>query len=97
MPILLYGFGLSLRNAAGTGILLLFVTVTLGTVEQAVRGNVDLRLAMAILIGSSIGSQLGALTTHYLPNRTLRLIFAGFVASTVVMIGWDMLKLARVH
>ncbi|HLK61518.1 MAG TPA: sulfite exporter TauE/SafE family protein, partial [Chthonomonadaceae bacterium] len=26
MPIMLYGFGLSLRNAAGTGVLLLFVT-----------------------------------------------------------------------
>ena len=93
MPILLYGFGLSVRNAAGTGILLLFVTVAIGTFEQAMHGYVSLRLAMVILIGSSIGSQLGALTTHFLPNRILRLILAGLVAATVAMICWDLFHL----
>jgi len=95
LPILLYGFGLSMRNAAGTGILLLLLTVSVGTFEQALRGYVSLRLAMAILIGSSIGSQLGALTTHFLPNRVLRLIFGILVAATVAMIGWDLARLLR--
>ena len=90
MPVLLYGYGLSVRNSAGTGILLLFVTVAFGTFEQALLGYVSLKLAMAILIGSSIGSQLGALTTHLLPNRVLRLIFAGLVTATAIMIGWDL-------
>ncbi len=90
MPILLYGFGLSMRNAAGTGILLLFVTVVIGTIEQALQGYVNLKLAMAILVGSSIGSQLGALTTNYLSNRVLRLIFAALVAATVLLIVWDL-------
>lgn len=95
MPILLYGFGLSARNAAGTGVLLLFVTVAVGTIEQALRGYVALKLAMAILIGSSIGSQLGALTTHYLPNRVLRLTFSLLVGATVIMIVWDLVHLLR--
>lgn len=95
MPVLLYGFGLSLRNAAGTGILLLFVTVAAGTVVQAIHGNVSLKLAMILLIGSSIGSQLGALTTYYLPNRILRLIFAGLVAATVLTISWNLSLLLR--
>ncbi len=92
MPILLYGLGLSIRNAAGTGILLLFVTVVVGTIEQALRGYVSLPLAMAILVGSSIGSQLGALTTHYLPNRVLRGLFSALVAATVVMVAWDLAR-----
>ena len=95
MPILLYGIGLSVRNAAGTGVLLLFVTVAVGTVEQSLRGYVSLRLALAILIGSSVGAQLGALTTYYLPNRVLRLLFAVLVAATVLMIGWDLLRLVH--
>ncbi len=95
MPILLYGIGLSVRNAAGTGVLLLFVTVAVGTIEQSFHGFVSLKLAMAILIGSSIGAQMGALTTHYLPNRTLRLLFAVLVAATVLMIGWDLLRIVR--
>lgn len=97
LPVLLYGFGLSVRNAAGTGVLLLFVTVVAGTIEQALRGYVSLKLAMALLVGSSIGTQLGALTTHYLPNRILRLIFAILVAAAVVMIAWDLSRLLRGH
>jgi uncharacterized protein len=89
MPILLYGIGLSARNAAGTGILLLFVTVAFGTIEQSLHNYVSLRLSMAVLIGSSIGAQLGALTSHYLANRVLRLLFAILVAGTTVMIAWD--------
>lgn len=95
MPVLLYGFGLSARNAAGTGILLLFLTVSLGTVEQALQGNVSLKLSMTLLVGSSVGSQLGALTTHYLPNRTLRLLLAFLVSGTVVMILWHVVSLFR--
>jgi uncharacterized membrane protein YfcA len=91
MPILLYGFGLSVRNAAGTGVLLLFVTVAVGTFEQALHGFVSLRLALALLVGSSVGSQLGALATNALPNRVLRLLFAILVASTVLIISWDLL------
>jgi len=91
MPVLLYGYGLSVRNAAGTGILLLLVTVTTGTIVQAHEGFVSLPLAMTILIGSSIGSQLGALTTHHLRNRVLRLLFGGLVIATVAMIMWDLI------
>lgn len=92
MPILLYGIGLSVRNAAGTGVLLLFVTVAVGTIEQSLRHYVSLKLGMAILIGSSVGAQLGAITTHYLPNRILRLLFAVLVAATVLMIAWDLAR-----
>lgn len=94
-PILLYGFGLSARNAAGTGVLLLFATVSVGTFEQALHGYVSLELALAILVGSALGSQLGALTTHYLRNRTLRLVFAILVGATALMIAWDLLELLR--
>lgn len=90
MPILLYGFGLSVKNAAGTGVLLLFCTVVVGTIEQALHGFVSLRLSLALLVGSSIGSQLGARTTHVLSNRTLRLLFALLVAATVVLIAVDL-------
>jgi uncharacterized membrane protein YfcA len=90
MPVLLYGYGLSVRNAAGTGILLMLVTVVTGTIVQALHNFVSLPLAMAILIGSSVGSQLGALTTHRLPNRILRLLFAGLVALTVLLFVWDL-------
>lgn len=94
-PILLYGFGLSARNAAGTGILLLFFTVCLGTFEQALHGYVSLELAMVVLAGSSIGSQLGAFTTNRLPNRILRLIFMVLMLAVIGVIGWNLSRLLR--
>ena len=89
-PILMYGFGLSVRNSAGTGILLLYVTVAVGTVEAALRGFVSIPLSMLILVGSSIGAQLGALSTHYWTNRVLRLIFAVLIFITLGVIWLDL-------
>lgn len=96
MPVLMYGLGLSARNAAGTGVLLLFLTVCLGTVQAALRGQVSLPLAMMLLIGSSVGAQLGALTTHRLPNRTLRLAFACLVGAAAAAMAWNMARLFTV-
>lgn len=93
-PILIYGFGISMRNAAGTGVLLAFITATLGTISQALHGFVSLPLAMSVLIGSSIGTQIGAITTHTMPNRHLRLIFSLLVGATVLLVVWDLWKTA---
>ena len=92
MPVLLYGYGISVRNSAGTGLLLLFVTVAFGTFEQALSGHVSLALGMAVLLGSSVGSQLGALTTHRVSNRILRIAFGALVALTAFLVGWDFLS-----
>ncbi len=89
-PILMYGFGLSVRNSAGTGVLLLYVTVAVGTIEQALQGFVSLPLSMLILVGSSVGSQLGTISTHYWSNRLLRIIFACLLVATLIVIGIDL-------
>jgi uncharacterized protein len=92
LPVLIYGYGFSIKDAAGTGILLLFATVLVGTVEHALRHNVDLRVALAILAGSSIGSQLGARTTARVSNQVLRVSFAVLLLCTVGAIGIDMVR-----
>lgn len=92
LPVLVYGYGFSIKDAAGTGILLLFATVLVGTFEHALRDNVDLRVALAILAGSSIGSQLGARTTARVSNQVLRVSFAALLLITVGAIGIDMVR-----
>jgi uncharacterized membrane protein YfcA len=92
LPVLIYGYGFSLKDAAGTGILLLFATVIVGTFEHALRHNVDLRVALAILAGSSIGSQFGARATARLPSQVLRLSFAALLLATVAAIGFDVVR-----
>jgi uncharacterized membrane protein YfcA len=92
LPVLVYGYGFSIKDAAGTGILLLFATVLVGTLEHALRHNVDLRVALAILAGSSVGSQLGARTTARVSNQVLRISFAVLLLGTVGAIGIDMVR-----
>lgn len=92
LPVLIYGYGFSIKDAAGTGILLLFATVVVGTFEHALRHNVDLRVALAILAGSSVGSQLGARTTARVSNQVLRVSFAALLLGTVGAIGIDVVR-----
>ena len=92
LPVLVYGYGFSIKDAAGTGILLLFATVLVGTFEHALRHNVDLRVALAILAGSSIGSQLGVRTTARVSNQVLRISFVVLLLGTVGAIGIDMVR-----
>jgi hypothetical protein len=92
LPVLIYGYGFSIKDAAGTGILLLFATVTVGTFEHALLNNVDLRVALAILAGSSIGSQLGARTTARVSNQVLRVSFALLLLTTVGAIAVDVVR-----
>ena len=94
MPVLLYGFGFPIRQAAGTGIIVLLVTSIVGTVAHAFQGHVHLGLAMALLVGSSISAQVGALLTSRLPARVLRRSLAGLVLATVGAIAWDLARQA---
>lgn len=86
LPILVYGYGFPIQHAAGTGILVLLATVTLGTLEHALGGHVDLRVALAILAGSSLGAQLGARLTASLSPRALRLWFAALLIATLLAV-----------
>src|SRR5205823_4052444 len=63
MPILIYGLGVPIRMAAGTGILALVVSALAGTWAHARLGHVDLRIAMMLLIGSTLGATVGATIT----------------------------------
>ncbi|HEV7734897.1 MAG TPA: sulfite exporter TauE/SafE family protein [Candidatus Binatia bacterium] len=92
LPVLVYGFGFPMRQAAGTGIVMLCATATVGTVVHALRGHVDLELAMVLLIGATISAQLGARASRSLGVRTLRRLFAGLILVTIATIVWDLVR-----
>lgn len=95
LPVMVYGYGIPLRKTLGSGILMLFVSVIIGTVVHTLQGRVNLILSMVILIGSSVGSQIGAIVAYRLSNNRLRIFFAGFVLITSLFVVWDIIKLLR--
>ncbi len=92
MPALLYGFGFSVRQAAATGILPLGLSVAAATFQHALAGNVDLALALPLLVGSSVGAQFGALAARRFPGRLLRIWFAWLLLGAALALGADLLR-----
>jgi uncharacterized protein len=92
MPVLVYGFGFPIRQAAGTGLVLLTATAATGTFVHALQGHVHLGLACTLLVGSTVSAQLGARATRRLSPHQLRRIFAGVVMLTVCAVVWDLAR-----
>lgn len=92
MPVLIYGFGFPVRQAAGTGILALLVTAAVGTVQHAIANHVHLVMACVLLVGSTLSAQLGALLTRRLAAHTLRRTFALLLWITIFAILWDVAR-----
>jgi uncharacterized protein len=92
MPIMIYGFGFPIKQAAGTGILVLLVTAVTGTVAHALHGNVDLALSMVLLVGASVSAQFGAQATHRLPASVLRRGLALLILGTMVAVVWALVR-----
>jgi uncharacterized membrane protein YfcA len=93
MPVLIYGIGLPIRTAAGTGILVLAATAIFGTAVHALRGHVNLELASLLLLGSTVGAQLGARATSRWPVGRLKAGFAGVVFATMAVVLWELVRL----
>ena len=93
MPILVYGLGFSVHMAAGTGILALVVTASIGSIAHAMLGHVHFGLVMALMFGSTVGAQYGALTAHRMSAERLWGGFVGVILLTVAALVWDIMRI----
>lgn len=92
MPVLIYGYGFPLRQAAGTGVLVLTASAALGTFLHALRGHVHLGLVAALLIGASVSAQLGVLATKRLSVSVLRRLFSAVLIAAASAVVWNVLR-----
>lgn len=95
LPVLVHGFGFPLRQAAGTGLLVLFVSAVFGTARHAMMGNVSLPLAMALLAVAPLSAMLGSRATRRLPAPVLRRGFSLVVMLTMGAVAWDLARKVR--
>jgi uncharacterized membrane protein YfcA len=93
IPLLVYGFGLPIRSASATGVVMLLATSLWGTVGHARLGHVDLSLALALLAGSTLGAQWGAVWGERLDGRRLRGFFVLLVGMTAVLVAGKLVHL----
>lgn len=93
VPLLIYGYGAKTRTAIGTSLFIVFMSGSYGTVEHALRGNVDLRLVFSLMIGSTICAQLGAMATRKIEVSSIRFYFAFVVLIVAGIIFFDLMHI----
>ena len=74
LPALVYLIGVPSFMAVGTDIFQIIFSASFGCIRHTMSGNVVIFLAVAMLLGSSIGTQFGALITQYVRGISMRFI-----------------------
>jgi uncharacterized membrane protein YfcA len=75
MPSMIYVLGIPTHIAVGTDLFEIIISAGYGTFSHAIKGNVDLLVALVMHVGAAIGAQIGALLTQYFNGVNIRLAF----------------------
>jgi uncharacterized protein len=75
MPSMVYVLGIPTHLAVGTDLFEVIISASYGTFSHAIKGNVDILIALVMNIGAAIGAQLGAISTQYFAGPKIRLAF----------------------
>lgn len=75
MPSMIYLLGIPTHIAVGTDLFEIIISAGYGTVTHALKGNVDILIALVMHTGAAIGAQIGASLTQYVGGVRIRLAF----------------------
>ena len=75
MPSMVYVLGIPTHLAVGTDLFEIIISASYGTFTHAVKGNVDILIALVMHTGAAIGAQIGAIATQYFAGPKIRLLF----------------------
>ena len=75
MPSMVYLLGVPTHVAVGTDLFEVVISASYGTFTHAVKGNVDILIALVMHTGAAIGAQIGAASTEYFRGPKIRLAF----------------------
>lgn len=94
MPLLVYVLGIPTHVAVGTDLFEIIFSAGYGTITHALKGNVDIIMALVLQTGGAIGVQIGAVSTKYFAGPRIRLLFSILPLIGALMV---MLKLLGVE
>jgi uncharacterized membrane protein YfcA len=88
MPMMIYLIGVPTHVAVGTDLFEVVISAGFGTVTHALKGNVDVLMALVMGTGAAIGAQIGAVSTRFFAGPRIRLFFSvlPFVGATLVLL-----------
>jgi uncharacterized membrane protein YfcA len=75
MPSMVYVLGIPTHLAVGTDLFEIIISASYGAFSHAIKGNVDILIALVMNTGAAIGAQIGAISTQYFTGPKIRLAF----------------------
>ncbi len=91
MPSLVFLLGVPTHVAIGTDLFEIIISASYGTLTHALKGNVDVMVALVMHTGAAVGAQIGATLTESFQGPRIRLAFvplplfgAGLVAYSLL-------------
>ena len=76
MPMMIYLIGVPTHVAVGTDLFEIVISAGYGTVTHALKGNVDVLMALVMGTGAAVGAQIGAVSTRFFAGPRIRLFFS---------------------
>lgn len=86
VPLFVSMLGIPMRLASGTSLTAVCILAIPGVIEQAVLGNIDYMVGIAMMVGSIPGAVVGANLVKRVPERALRFTFAAFLLLMAVLL-----------
>jgi uncharacterized membrane protein YfcA len=86
MPMLVYFVGVPTHVAVGTDLFEIVISAGYGTLSHALKGNVDIIIALVMNTGAAIGAQIGAVSTRYFAGPRIRLLFSALPLIGAVLV-----------
>lgn len=86
VPLMIQLLHTPMKLTSGTSLIAVMILAIPGVVYQALLGNVHWVAGIAVACGSIPGAVIGAKLIAYIPERTLRFIFGGFLFLVAIML-----------
>ena len=97
MPMMVYVLGIPTHIAVGTDLFEIIFSSGFGTITHAIKGNVDILMALVMQTGAAIGAQIGATATRFFAGPRIRLAFSFLPMIGAVLVAIRLLSSGTVH
>ncbi len=97
MPMLVYVLGIPTHIAVGTDLFEIIFSSGFGTITHAIKGNVDILMALVMQTGAAIGAQIGATATRFFAGPRIRLAFSFLPMIGAILVIFRLISSGMMH
>jgi hypothetical protein len=91
LPAMIYLLGVPTHLAVGTDLFEVIISSSYSTFSHALKGNVDILVALVMHTGAAVGAQIGAVLTQFYKGPKIRMAFVPLPLIGAGIVAWTLL------